>query len=107
MAKYRIEKVGSSVSIEVSDAGDDQDPWLQALGECQEGRCSCPTDEYRKVSSIDVQQAGDVIRVRIEAKPGETIDTAQIAACLDFTTAKVAADEVTAERGAGVNTRNG
>ena len=42
--------------------------------------------EYQKLASMDIQQAGDVITLRLEAKPGETFDTSEIAACLDYTT---------------------
>ncbi len=52
---------------------------------------SCPTAEYDKLASIVVQHTGDAIRLRLEAKPGATIDASQIAACLDYTTAKVSA----------------
>jgi hypothetical protein len=89
MARYRIEEKESAVSIEVTEAGGQQDQLLEAFGECQAGQCSCPTDEYKKLALMDVQQAGDLIRLRLEAKPGEKIDTSEIAACLDYVTAKL------------------
>ena len=70
-------------------AGGEHEQLLAAFGECQEGRCSCPTDEYQKLASIDVQESADVIRLHLKVKPGEAIDTSQIAACLDYTTATV------------------
>ena len=89
MARYRIEEEKSAVSIDLSEVGEQQDQLLAAFSECQDGHCSCPTAEYEKLALIDVQRTGDDIRLRLEAKPGETIDTSQIAACLDYTTAKV------------------
>lgn len=89
MARYRIEEDTSAVSIDLSEVSGQQGQLLEAFSECQEGHCSCPTAEYEKLASIDVQRTGDDIRLRLEAKPGETIDTSQIAACLDYTTAKV------------------
>jgi hypothetical protein len=89
MARYRIEEKESTVSIVVTDAGRQKDQLLEAFGECQSGQCSCPTDEYQKLATMDVQQAGDLIRLRLEAKPGEKFDTSEIAACLDYTTAKL------------------
>jgi hypothetical protein len=89
MARYRIEEDTSAVSIDLSEVSEQQGQLLEAFSECQEGHCSCPTAEYEKLASIDVQRTGDDIRLRLEAKPGETIDTSQIAACLDYTTAKV------------------
>ena len=42
----------------------------------------CPTDEYGKLASMEVIGAGDSIRVRLEAKPGEKLDAAQVETCL-------------------------
>lgn len=61
---------------------------LEAFGECQEGRCSCPTEEYLKVAAMEVHPAGNRIAIRLEAKPGTTLDTSEIAACLDYTVGK-------------------
>ncbi len=93
MARYRIDERESAVSIEVTEAGGRQDQLMEAFGECQAGQCSCPTNEYEKLASMEVEQAGDLIRIRLEPKPGEKIDTTEIAACLDYTTAKVAETE--------------
>lgn len=89
MAHYRIQQEQQAVSVEVSEVGGKQDQLLEAFGECQAGRCSCPTDEYEKLASMDIEQAGDNVRLRLEAKPGEKFDTSEIAACLDYTTAKL------------------
>lgn len=94
MARYRVQETESTVSIEVTDAVGQQDQLLEAFEECQAGRCSCPTDEYQKLAAMDVEQSGDVIRLRLEAKPGEKFDTSEIAACLDYTTARLTETEV-------------
>jgi len=62
---------------------------LQTFGECREGQCSCPTDEYKKVEWMNVEESGDAIKLRLEAKDGEKFDTSEIAACLDYTTKKL------------------
>lgn len=89
MAKYRIDEKESTVSIEVAEVGGHQDQLVQAFGECQAGQCSCPTNEYEKLASMEVEQGEDLIRIRLEPKPGEKFNTSEIAACLDYTTAKV------------------
>lgn len=90
MARYRIDQEGSAVSVEVTQPRERQAQVLEAFGECQAGRCSCPTDEYQKLASMDIEQADDLIRLRLEPKPGEELDTSEIAACLDYTTAQEA-----------------
>lgn len=86
MARYRIEESGSAVTIEVTEVGDQQQELLSALGACQAGRCSCPTDEYQKLAAMEVQHGEDDIRLRLEPKPGEKFDLSEIAACLDYST---------------------
>ncbi len=90
MARYRIDERESAVSIEVTEAGGRQDQLMEAFGECQAGQSSCPTNEYEKLASMEVEQAGDLIRIHLEPRPGEKIDTTEIAACLDYTTARAA-----------------
>lgn len=89
MTRYRIDEDESAVSIEVTEVKGQQDRLLEAFEECQSGQCTCPTDEYAKLASMEVEQAGDRIRLRLEPKPGEKFDTSEIAACLDYTTAKL------------------
>lgn len=88
MTKYTINAEGASVAIELTDVGGRQEELLEAFGECQEGRCSCPTEEYLKVAAMEVRPAGDRIAIRLEAKPGTSLDTSEIAACLDYTVGK-------------------
>jgi len=87
MARYRIDDEDASVSIDVTDVAGQEQELLEAFGECQAGQCSCPTDEYQKLASMDVQHTREVIRIRLEPKAGQVLDTRQIAACLDYTTA--------------------
>ena len=90
MARYRITEEKCAVSIEVTEVGGRQDQLMEAFRECQAGQCSCPTNEYEKLESMEVQQHEDKVRLRLEAKPGEQFNTSEIAACLDYTTAQAA-----------------
>jgi len=90
MARYRIHEDKSTVLIEVAEVGASKEQLLEAFGECQSGQCSCPTNEYDKLESMEVEPGENLIRMRLEPKPGEKLDTSQIAACLDYTTAAIA-----------------
>lgn len=78
------------MSVELTGVAGHEAQLMATFGECQAGQCSCPTDEYQKLASMEVEQDKDRIRLRLEAKSGETFDASEIAACLDHTTAKVA-----------------
>jgi hypothetical protein len=87
VARYRINKTPTSVGIQVTQAGGTQHLLLKAFQECAEGRCSCPTNEYEKVASMQVDGSEDGIEITLEAKPGTDFDVAEIARCLDHTVA--------------------
>ena len=87
--RHQVRNDGTSVVIEVTGVGSQQDDLLTAFAECQSGRCSCPTDEYQKVESMEVQPGEERVTLRLQPKPDTAFDTAQIAACLDHTVGKV------------------
>ena len=89
MARYRIDEDEAAVSIELTDLAGRQDELLEAFRECQEGRCTCPTEEYRKVASMDVDADQERIAIRLASKPGQRLDSSEIDACLDHTVGKV------------------
>lgn len=88
MARYRIKESESAVTIEVTEVRGKDEDLLGAFAACQAGQCSCPTDEYQKLQAMDVQPGEDNIQLRLEPKPGERFDVSEIAARLDYTTAK-------------------
>lgn len=89
MARYRLtEEPKSAVAIEVTDVAGKQDMLLGAFAACQAGQCTCPTDEYKKLDSMEIEASEDAIRLRLEPIEGEKFDLSEIAACLDYTTAK-------------------
>lgn len=88
MARYRVKESESAVTIEVDEVAGKQQVLLDAFGACQAGQCSCPTDEYQKLAAMNIERSQDEIRLRLEPKPGEKFDLSEIAACLDYTTAK-------------------
>lgn len=88
MAKYRIEANGPDVGIELTEVGTRQAELLEAFGECQEGRCSCPTNEYSKIEAMELQPSDDRISIKLRSKPGAILDPTEIQACLDYTVAR-------------------
>jgi len=90
MTSYTIHTNEASVAIEITGVEGRQAELLEAFGECQQGQCSCPTNEYEKVAAMDVEPAEDRISITLRAKPGVELDTAEIAACLDDTVGRSA-----------------
>ncbi len=85
-----IKKTENGIEIDVTQLEGKKDELLEAFQECSEGRCTCPTEEYRKVDAIQVTDGEDEIQLSIKAKDDQQIDTAEIEKCLDYTKKRVA-----------------
>ena len=90
--KYKIESKGNETNIKISETKGKQKKLLEAFQECQEGRCSCPTEEYSKLNSLDIENDENSISLKLKSKPGKNLDKGEISKCLEYTKKKV--DEV-------------
>lgn len=87
--KYKIDENKTGIDISVTDAKNDEQKLLEAFRECQEGRCSCPTEEYKKLASLEVAQDEAGIQLHLKSKDGEVIDKSEIEKCLAYTSERV------------------
>lgn len=87
--KYKVESAGNEVNIEVTETKGKQKKLLQAFQECQEGRCTCPTQEYSKLDSLEIAGDEDTVKLKLKSKPDVKFDETEIAKCLEYTKAKV------------------
>lgn len=87
--KYRVESNKNEINIEVSEAKGKQKKLMEAFQECQEGRCTCPTQEYSKLDSLEIESNEDTIRLKLKSKPDEQFDETEINKCLEYTKGKV------------------
>ena len=80
----RIKEVPEGLLVEISDPADRRQALLETFTACREGRCSCPTDEYGKLESLEVEEGDGGLRVRLRAKAGETFQVSEIERCLEY-----------------------
>ncbi len=85
----KIKPTENGIQIDVTELEGKQDQLLEAFQECSEGRCTCPTQEYQKVESLEVVAGEDAIQLSIKAKDDQQIDTAEIEKCLEYTKKRV------------------
>jgi hypothetical protein len=88
--KIRIDQAQHGIDIQIGELGDNQQDLLEAFQACQEGRCTCPTDEYKKLESLDILPGDDSLTLHLIVKPGEALDSAEIEGCLDHTQRQIA-----------------
>ncbi len=87
--KYKIDEKENGIGISVTDVKDRKNELLEAFRECQEGRCACPTEEYKKLDSLEVEQNEEGIRLHLKSRRGEKIDKSEIEKCLNYTGERV------------------
>ena len=89
--KYKIEntKIGTEIQISNLETPAEQQQLLEAFHECQEGTCSCPTNEYQKLEEMKIQEGNGLIILNLKPKTGLELDKSEIAACLEYTKGKV------------------
>ncbi len=87
--KYKIEKNEHGLDISVTDVKGKKDELIEAFQECQEGRCSCPTEEYKKLDCLDIEDNSGNIKLSLRSKDGLNLDKDEINKCLEFTKKRI------------------
>jgi hypothetical protein len=87
--KSRITTNKNGIEINITEVEGKHEELLEAFQECSEGRCTCPTQEYQKVETMNVIDTEGTIQLSITSKSGEVIDTKEIEKCLEYTKNKV------------------
>jgi len=87
--KSKIKKNDHGIEINITEVKGKKDELLEAFQECSEGRCSCPTQEYEKVDTMNIIDTENNIQLSIKSKDNEEIDTKEIEKCLEHTKNRV------------------
>jgi len=51
--KSKIVKKKIGVDIKITDLNGEKEKLIEAFQECSEGHCTCPTQEYEKVETLN------------------------------------------------------
>lgn len=87
--KYKIAEKPGGIEIGVSGVEGKEKQLLEVFRECQEGRCTCPTQEYAKLDALELDQSAGTINLRLRARKGLEFDQAEIERCLEHTEDRV------------------
>ena len=87
--KYEVSTTqnGLTINIEVPDKR--KEKLLEEFGNCQKGKCSCPTEEYRKLESLSVESSENNISLILKPKADQSFDINEINKCLNYTSSKM------------------
>jgi hypothetical protein len=81
---YKVEQTGSDLNVTINQPGDATPTLLEAFGQCKDGQCGCPTDEYKKIADLAVEPGQEALELRLKARPGRSWDLGQVRVCLDW-----------------------
>ena len=87
--KYEVESTENEVNIKVTETNGKQKKLLKAFQECQEGHCTCPTTEYTKLDSLEIENNEDTINLKLRSRPNMKFDESEISKCLEYTKGKM------------------
>ncbi len=79
--KISAKQRDSQLVVELKDVSN-KDEVVQVLQSCAEGACSCSSDEYAKVETMQILSGPSSIQLDISVKAGEIIDVNCISECL-------------------------
>lgn len=84
MPQYQLERKPELLKISIQTEGSNQSQILSAFEDCQKGRCSCPTEEYKKLESMAVDVKENRIVLELKPRVNTFFDMNEIKKCLDF-----------------------
>lgn len=84
MTSYNIKKVEKDLVIDIKDISSNKDEILANFNDCKEGKCSCPTDEYKKLKDMKINFTDNEIEITIAPKENTEFNKKEIGKCLDF-----------------------
>ena len=87
--KTRISTNKNGIDIHITELEGKKEELLEAFNECSEGRCTCPTQEYKKIETLNIVGSEDNIQLSIISRENEVIDTNEIEKCLAHTKNKI------------------
>ena len=87
--KYKIDEHKNGLDISINDVKDKKNKLLEVFQECKEGRCSCPTEEYKKLDSLNIEDNDESINLHLKSKDGTKIDKDEINKCLEYTKKRI------------------
>ncbi len=91
--EYKIESSKNKLNIFIKSHEVERETLLSNFALCQKGQCSCPTDEYKKLQSLNISSLDDELILNLESKPYQAFDLNEIKKCLDFTSSNLKKDK--------------
>ncbi|MDP2303213.1 MAG: hypothetical protein Q8N03_12410 [Ignavibacteria bacterium] len=90
--KFEVNNSGSDLIINIEIPDKYKEKLLEEFSNCQQGKCSCPTEEYKKLESLTVETDENKVSLTLKSRLGQSIDISEINKCLNYTSNKIEED---------------
>lgn len=90
---YKMSKTEKGLNIILEVSNDNKTKLLEEFSNCQQGKCSCPTEEYKKLESLTVENFENKISLTLKPKADQNFDINEINKCLSYPLNKVEGDK--------------
>lgn len=87
--KYKMSETEKGLNIIIEVSNDNSAKLLTELNNCQQGKCSCPTEEYKKLESLTIENYENKISLILKPKADQSFDINEINKCLNYTSNKI------------------
>ena len=55
----------------------------------QQGKCDCPSDEYKKLEDLDIKSSENEMVLKLKSKTNQTFDKNEVEKCVDYVVEKI------------------
>lgn len=87
--KHEIKQQNEKLTIKISGIKDKQNELISSFESCQQGKCDCPTDEYKRLDSMNINSNENDIVLNLKSKQGQFFSKSEIEKCIEFTVNKI------------------
>ena len=87
--RSELKKTKNGLIINVSIMDSDKGKLIEEFSKCKQGNCGCPTKEYEKLESLNIEEKPNSISMNLKSKEKQKFDLNEINKCLNYTFEKI------------------
>jgi hypothetical protein len=91
--KYEVSTSKSELIINIEIPDKHKEKLLKEFSNCQQGKCSCPTEEYKKLESLTVETNENKVSLTLKPRSDQSFDINEINKCLIYTSNKIGGEK--------------
>lgn len=82
---YEIVKEDKNVEINIKTNDYDKEKLLEYFNNCKDGKCTCPTEEYYKIETMNINENNGYLNISLNPKIDEELNVDELSECVNYT----------------------